>query len=75
MKGNVKLLAGFLLLFSMASCGNSYEDEIQKKVPQLAEMADLGSVEYTVKKSLKRMILVNGTKLVTEKYCLPVQLI
>lgn len=53
MKGNVKVLAGFLLLFSMTSCGNSYEDEIQKKVPQLAEMADLGSVEYTVKKIIK----------------------
>lgn len=41
----------FLLLVS--SCGESMADKLQNKMGTLSEMAELGTVEYTIKKIIK----------------------
>lgn len=50
MKKIILLMAASLLIFS---CGPSQEELLQKRVQGLAQMAELGTVEYTVKKIVK----------------------
>lgn len=42
-----------LIAATISSCGESLSDKIETKMPTFTEMADLGSVEYTVKKVIK----------------------
>lgn len=47
------LIGALAIALSITSCSENLEEKIEAKVPQLTEMADLGSVEYTVKKIIK----------------------
>ena len=51
---NLKNLSMSLMaLFLLSSCGPSKEEIVQQKIQSLTEMAELGTVEYTVKKIIK----------------------
>lgn len=42
-----------LLMSVMFSCSNGVENEIESKVQQMTDIADFGSVKYTIKKVVK----------------------
>ena len=47
------LLMSLMTLLLLSSCGPSKEEIIKQKIQSLTEMAELGTVEYTVKKIIK----------------------
>ena len=48
-----KIIVLIALLALLASCGPSQEELTRKRIQGLSEMAELGTVEYTVKKIVK----------------------
>lgn len=50
---NVKKLIGLVVLLLLSSCGKSLEQTAKEKLGTLSEMAELGTVEYTITKIIK----------------------
>ena len=50
---NIKKLIGIAALLLLSSCGNSLEHTAKEKLGTLTEMAELGTVEYTITKIIK----------------------
>lgn len=53
MKRNALYIVSLSLLILLSSCGESMADKLQNKMGTLSEMAELGTVEYTIKKIIK----------------------
>ena len=49
----MKKLIGIAALLLLSSCGNSLEQTAKEKLGTLTEMAELGTVEYTITKIIK----------------------
>lgn len=50
---SLKILIGIVALLLLSSCDNSYEQTAKEKLGTLTEMAELGTVEYTITKIIK----------------------
>lgn len=50
---NLKNIIAAITIVMLSSCGNSLEDVVKEKLGTLSEMAELGTVEYTITKIIK----------------------
>lgn len=75
MTSKLKTIVVFMLLsVLLTGCNNPLEESLKTRMQQMSEMADFGSVEYTVKRLLKQ-VMFNGTLLGIEKFFLHALLI